>query len=623
MKSCSLKSCFYVFRSLVIILALLVAEKAFSQISVHKIEPAFWWIGMKNKQVQLMVYGNNIKGATVKVMSSGVKVLNVQDGDSPNYLFVTILVPPTTPAGKIQFQFEKNNSRSSWLYELKKRKKDAAERKGFNQSDVVYLIMPDRFVNGDSSNDQLAPMSEKLNRKKANGRHGGDLSGIIGKLDYLKQLGVTTIWNTPLWEDNADVNSYHGYAATDFYNIDPRYGSNEQYALLSKECHRLNMKLIMDVVPNHCSVYHPWMKDLPTKDWVHVLPENYKRSLSISAWTDPYVSNIDFVSNKDGWFTEKMPDLNQDNNKVWTYLVQNTIWWIEFAGLDGLRVDTYPYSDKKKIADWTKAIMTEYPSLNIVGEIWQPNSSSVAYWQKNANNADHYNSNLPCVMDFPLIDQMWEAFDADSVKREKGIRKLYTILGMDYLYPDRNNIMTFLDNHDTERFASAIEKDKDLFKMALTFLLTTRGIPQIYSGTEIMQEGQVSNSTNRNDFPGGWQGDARNAFSKTGRTAVENEVFDYLNKLLLWRKNTPAIWSGKLMHFKPESNLYVYFRYNENSRFMVILNTSTSPKTINTSRYKEMLNGYSSGRDVITGYHLNDLTTITIAAKTAIVIELK
>lgn len=596
---------------------------AFSQPEVHKMEPAFWWTGMKNRELQIMVYGKDLKGASVQVTKGKVRITGVEEGDSPNYLFVNLVIPETQAPGKIELSFGKGKDKVVQAYELKARRAGSSGRTSFTPADVVYLVMPDRFANGDSTNDSDQRMAERVNRKSPNGRHGGDIQGITGKLDYLKDLGVTAVWNTPLWEDNAPANSYHGYAATDFYKIDPRYGSNDEYVLLAAACHSRHLKLIMDVVPNHCSIYHPWLSDLPTRDWIHVQPAKYKRSLSISAWTDPYVSDIDYVLNKDGWFTEKMPDLNQDNKKVLKYLIQNTIWWIESADLDGLRVDTYPYSEKQRIAEWTKAITDEYPAFNIVGEVWQSNTASVAYWQKDAYNADHYNSHLPAVMDFPLMEQMWESFNEDSTKRDKGIRKLHSTLGMDYLYANRDNIMTFLDNHDTERFGSVAGNDIGLVKLGYTFLLTTRGIPQIYYGSEILASGGSANSGNRPDFPGGWLTDSRNAFSDSGRTITENELFHHIQRLLLWRKNSPVVWKGKLKHFKPENSLYVYFRYDDHSRVMVLLNNSGVEKKVDTFRYEEMLKGYSSGKDVITGKEFRDLHTIPIGPKSGLVLELR
>lgn len=579
---------------------------------------------MKNRQLQLMVYGKDLKGAKVHVTIGKVQVTGVEEGDSPNYLFVNLLIPQDQPAGTIELAVEKGKQKTLLAYELKSRRPGSAARKGFSPADVIYLIMPDRFANGDPSNDNSPEMAEKANRNAPNGRHGGDLQGILGKLDYLKDLGITTVWNTPLWEDNAPVNSYHGYAATDFYHIDPRYGTNDQYLALSAACHARNLKLIMDLVPNHCSLFHPWLADLPCKDWIHVLPAKYKRSLSISAWTDPYASNIDFVANKDGWFTEKMPDLNQDNPKLLKYLTQNAIWWIEYADLDGLRVDTYPYSDKQRIAEWTKAITDEYPSINIVGEVWQSNTASVAYWQKDANNADHYNSHLPTVMDFPLMEQLWEACNADSSRREKGIRKLYGTLAMDYLYADRENIMTFLDNHDTERFGSVAGGDIGMMKLAYAFLLTMRGIPQLTYGSEIGFTGESANSGNRKDFPGGWGADQQNAFTTSGRTPAQDQLFQYIHTLLQWRKNTPVLWRGKLKHFKPDNTgLYVYFRYDDRSCVMVVLNGSGADRKLDASRYEEVLKNYHSGKDVITGNSIGDWAQLSVAARSALVLELR
>lgn len=594
---------------------------------VNKVEPQCWWTGMQTNTIELLVYGNDIKGMHVAVSPGQTKIVRVENADSPNYLFVTIEIGERQKPGDIDLIFSKGDKKEIVKYPLLARENSDKLHKGFDGSDVIYLLMPDRFANGDVSNDAISEMKEKADRKNPNGRHGGDIAGIISKLDYLSELGVTAIWPTPLWESNHEKNSYHGYACTDFYNIDPRYGNNRMYKQLAKECHNRGLKMIMDMVPNHCSISHPWLSDLPVNDWVYLIPDNYVRSLAISAWTDPYVSGIDYKWNKDGWFSPLMPDLNQNNEKLLRYLTQNAIWWIEYAGLDGIRVDTYPYCEKDKIAVWTKAVTDEYPHINIVGEVWQPQPSSVAYWQKDAYNKDGYNSNLPCVMDFPLMDAIKEAFNSGNNNVRRSTNKLFGILAQDYLYTDRNNIMTFADNHDTERIATLIGGDKDLYKAVFAFLFTTRGIPQFYYGSEIMMnseiEGVYTSNSNRKEMEGGWLGDNRNVFTQAGRSLVENEVFGYISKLLNWRKNKSVIHSGNLKHFKPNNGTYIYFRYDNFDCIMVILNITDEAETIDTARYEEMLQYYKTGVDVMTGENLNDLRTINIAPKSAKIIELK
>ena len=594
---------------------------------ITKVEPANWWVGMKDTKVELLVYGKDLCGASVELEADDVQLLSVENGNSPDYLFVTLDIGKNQRPGNIELRFKKGYFSKKLSYELKARNENSAMRKGFDNSDVLYLIMPDRFANGDKSNDTTSGTIEAADRNNPNGRHGGDIAGIISKLDYLQQLGVTTIWPTPLWESNHVKNTYHGYACTDFYNIDARYGNNELYRQLADECHKRGMKLVMDVVPNHCSVSHPWMKNLPLTDWVHPVPDTSTRTLAITAWNDPYVSKRDFDLNRNGWFSPLMPDMNQSNEKVLRYLAQNAIWWIEYAGLDGLRVDTYPYCERSEVAKWTKAITNEYPNLNIVGEVWQPTASAVAYWQKDAKNHDGYNSYLPCVMDFPLMNAMQEAFSVSTPNRARHLNKLYTSLAQDYLYPYPDNIMTFADNHDTERFATSIGKDVELYKSAMGFLLTTRGIPQLYYGTELMMNGDVegiyTSNTNRKEMNGGWERDARNVFTAKGRTTEENEVFNYVSKLLNWRKQTSVVQHGKLMHFKPQDGIYVYFRYDDSDCVMVAINGNDTDKTLDTARFAEMLQGYTKGMNVETDETYNQLSTLVLKKKSTLILQLK
>jgi glycosidase len=595
---------------------------------VGKIEPQFWWTGMKQQSLELLVYGNNLKGTQVSISKGDTRISSVEDADNPDYLFVTLEIRPKQQPGKLELTFTKGAEKQVVSYDLYERKSNSALRKGFDQSDVIYLIMSDRFSNGDPSNDNTTDTQEKSDRNNPNTRHGGDISGIVSRLDYLKELGITAVWPTPLLTSDQSKNSYHGYACTDFYSVDPRYGSNKLYRQLAIECHNRGLKLIMDMVPNHCGISHLWVKNPPTKDWIHPVPESSSRTLSIPVWTDPHASEIDCHQNKDGWFSPLMPDLNQNNEKVLRYFTQNSIWWIEYAGLDGLRVDTYPYCEKSKIAEWTQSIMDEYPNLNIVGEVWQPQSSSVAYWQKDANNQDHFNSHLPCVMDFPLMDAMVEAFNASENNRGNAVHNLYAVLAQDYLYPNPNNIMTFAENHDTERFSTLIGKDQNLYQAAFAFLLTIRGIPQIYYGSEIMmnsdKEGIYTNNANRKEMPGGWAEDSRNVFSHDGRLPIENEMHDYFSKLLNWRKHTPVVQTGMLKHFKPKDGVYTYFRYNNAGEcVMVMLNTSNEAKEVDTQRFREIMGNYQSGVEVISGERTENLKSISIKPKSACILELK
>ncbi|MUP39505.1 glycoside hydrolase family 13 protein [Labilibaculum euxinus] len=598
------------------------AEKA----KIERVEPMFWWVDMKNPNLQLLVHGENISKYDVSMNYPGVTIERMIKTDKPNYLFVNLLIKKGTKAGRFDLVFsERGKKKASYPYELKARKKDSANRKGYDASDVVYLIMPDRFANGDPKNDSVDGMEDKLDRENPDGRHGGDIQGIIDHLDYLQELGVTAIWNTPLMEDNEPTTSYHNYAISDYYKIDARYGSNEDYARLSAEAKKRGIKIIMDVVTNHCASAHWWMNDLPSGDWVHVFPEYTQSNHRKSTTNDPYVSKVDYEKNFDGWFARSMPDLNQKNDLLINYFIQNTIWWIEYADLGGIRVDTYPYNDKDAMAVYSGTIMKEYPNLNIVGETWLSSPAEIAYWQKDAVNHDAYNSNLPCVMDFSLFEAMTKAFN-ENEGWNTGLIRLYNSLAFDYLYPHTDNIFIFAENHDTGYIMSTLGGDIQKFKHVMTFLLTTRGIPQLYTGTEILLEGKKSDGDGkmRVDFPGGWESDAKNTFTAKGRTAKENEAFNFLKKLLNWRKQNPVIHTGKLMHYVPENDTYVYFRSNAEKTVMVVINKNENAQELNLKRFAESLGTFTSGKDVISEKEF-DLTkgNISLAPNTSIILELK
>lgn len=602
---------------------LMMTFAASAQIDIQRVEPPFWWTEMKNPQLQIMVYGKNISEAKVTTSTLGVEINQVRQVESPNYLFIDLTISPESKPEKVDFLFQKGRKKHVLQYELKQRSKKKLET--FDNSDVVYLLMPDRFSNGDESNDSTDDTAEKANRFVKDGRHGGDIQGIIDRLDYLNDLGVTSIWSTPLLEDNEPEVSYHTYACSDYYKIDSRYGTNADYKRLAEECQKRGMKLIMDMVPNHCGTAHWWMKDLPQKSWIHQFDEFTQSNFQIATWHDPYVAETDKRRNQDGWFAHSMPDLNQENPLLLTYLKQNAIWWVEYAGLNGIRVDTYPYNNKWKAAEWITAIRDEFPWLNIVGECWQYRPSEIAYWQTGANNPDGFDSQLPAIMDFFLFGETEKAFNEDEQGWKGGLKRLYYSFVVDYLYPDPYNMLVFLENHDTQRFSTNVKNNVDKYKLGFTFLFTTRGIPQIYYGSEIMMGGDkhIGDDDIRHEFPGGWKGDKRDAFTQQGRTKVENEVFNHVQKLLQWRKNNSVIHNGKLCHFIPEDNVYVYFRYNKSKKVMVVLNNKAEQKTIDTSRFKEMLKGYSSGYEVVSEKKLTDLNTLMLPAKTGWVIELK
>ena len=455
-------------------------------IDLRRVEPPFWWTGFKETQLQLMIYGNNISTTSININYPGVTVKKVNRTKNPNYLFVDLEISSAIKPGKFQVNFrQKDKVIANYSYGLLARKKGSSSRKGFNSSDVIYLLMPDRFANGDTANDNVVGMKEKANRSNSNGRHGGDIKGIMNHLDYLKDFGITAIWINPLLENDMEKYSYHGYSTTDYYKIDPRFGTNQDYLALSDALHEKGMKLIMDMIFNHCGSEHWWMSDLPSADWLNTFTEFTRTSYRSATMTDPYVSAFDSILFLKGWFDKTMPDLNQHNPFLAKYLIQNSIWWIEFAGLDGIRQDTYPYAFKDFMAEWDKAILKEYPDFNIVGECWLTNPASIAYWQKDALNHDKYNSFLPSVFDFAMYDALRLGF-MEKDGWNTGIFRLYEILSQDFVYPDPSNIVVFADNHDVDRYLGSQKQDIRKLKMAMVFILTSRGTPEIYYGTEIL-----------------------------------------------------------------------------------------------------------------------------------------
>ena len=604
---------------------LLTSTFAFAQID--RVEPPFWYADMNLSDVQIMFYGKNIAQNDVTV-SNGVVIKTVQKTENPNYLFVTIDTK-NIPAQELIFSFSKNKKLAfTQKYSLKSRRDNSRFRKGFDSSDVIYLVMPDRFANGNPNNDSTKETIEKANRTNKDGRHGGDIEGIIKNLDYIKSLGATALWPTPLCEDNDERGSYHTYGQSDVYKIDSRYGTNEDYVRLSTELHQRGMKNIMDYVTNHWGYQHWMMSDLPTYNWIHQFPGFAQTNYRMTSQFDPNASKADAKMCMDGWFVKSMPDLNQSNPLVLNYLIQNAIWWIEYADLDGFRVDTYSYCDKKGIATWTKAITDEYPHFNIVGEVWMHDQAQMAYWQKDSKIGaiQSYNSNLPSVMDFTLHDAIsGGVFNESKANWDKGIIKIYENFTNDFLYPNTNNMLVFAENHDTNRFNQIYQGDFKKYQMVMSLVATVRGIPQLYYGSEIGMKGDknVGDGDIRRDFPGGWQGDSNNAFSAEGRTKEQQLFFDFTAKLFNWRKGKSVIHTGKTTHYIPENNVYTYFRYNDAESVMVILNNSDEKQDVAVSRFKENTQHYSTGKDVISGQTINIKNNITIEAKSALILELK
>lgn len=592
---------------------------------IDRMEPPFWFEGMNKSEVQILFYGKNIAQNSVQV-SNDVVITNVTKTENPNYLFVTI---DTKNVKAQNLEFTLTNGKKSFKkgFEIKTRRPNSALRKSFDASDVMYLIMPDRFANGNPNNDSSPELQEKANRSLPGGRHGGDIQGIINNLDYIKELGATAIWSTPMCEDNDKGYSYHTYGQSDVYRIDPRYGTNEEYKKLADEMHKRDLKLIKDYVTNHWGAEHWMFKDMPTYDWFHQFPGYKQSNYRMTTQYDTNASKTDAKLCMDGWFVPSMPDLNQSNPLVLNYLTQNAIWWIEYADLDGFRVDTYSYNDKEGIAKWTKAITDEYPYFNIVGEVWMHDQAQISYWQKNSPIAkiQSYNSYLPSVMDFTLHDTFGSVFNEDKTNWNDGMFKVYENFVNDFLYDNPNNLLTFVENHDTNRFNQIYKNDFKKYQMAMTLLATVRGIPQLYYGSEIGMAGDKGkgDADIRQDFPGGWNGDANNAFTKQGRTAEQQKFFEFSSKLFTWRKSKEVIHSGKMTHYLPDNNVYVYFRHNDKETVMVIINNAPYTQKINSTRFQENIKSFISGVDILSGKTIDLKNEITIEGKSALILELK
>ena len=591
---------------------------------LERVEPAFWWVGFKNPNLQLLVHGDQISLTKPVVSYPGVTLESVISVENPNYLFLNLKLATNTLPGKFDIKFMFNGKAvQTFSYELKAREAGSAERIGFNSTDILYLIMPDRFANGDPSNDSNPLMADKLNRTEQYGRHGGDIKGMLDHLNYVADQGYTALWLNPVLENDMPHASYHGYATTDFYRVDRRYGSNEDYHQLAIEAKKKGVKMIMDMIFNHCGTGHWWMTDLPCQDWLNANDKtitNHRKSVR----QDPYAAQRDKEEFNDGWFVPSMPDLNQRNPMMARYLTQNSIWWIEYVGLAGIRMDTYPYPDPEMMAEWTREVMNEYPYFNIVGEEWNTNQSQVAYWQRGKVNPDGYCSWMPSLMDFPLQDGIVKAF-SEKEGWSEGINRLYDVLALDFLYPDPKSLVVFADNHDTERFFTAIREDFSKYKMAMAYLMTIRGIPQIYYGSDILMTGRKSDGDGmlRKDFPGGWAGDKVNAFTGEGLTPQQKEAQHYLKKLITWRKGKEVIHNGKMLHYLPKSGVYAFFRYNEKENIMVIFNNNGEEKSFDFNHYREGLKGATKGFDVVSGKNIDDLSSVKLPALSVLIVELK
>ncbi|MAU54740.1 MAG: alpha-amlyase [Flavobacteriaceae bacterium TMED238] len=593
---------------------------------IERVEPPNWWVGMKTNDLQILVYGNSINDLIPKISNSNIELTSFNKVQNENYLFLNISISENAKPDEVEIDFYKNNVLvDRYIFSLLEREKNASNVEGFDSSDVMYLITPDRFANGDSKNDDIKSMYERPNREYNRGLHGGDIQGIINHLDYIEDLGFTTVWLNPVLENNMKKSSYHGYSTTDYYKVDPRFGTNELFRELSINAKEKGIKLVMDMIPNHCGSEHWFFKDPPMDNWFNNQSGFKQTSHRRETVQDIYASEIDKREHADGWFVETMPDLNQKNQKMSKYLIQNTLWWIEYARLSGIRVDTYPYSDKDFMSDWTLAVMDEYPNFNIVGEEWSDNPIVISYWQKDKINHDGYVSYLPTLMDFPLQISFTEAL-LDDFSWGNGFIKPYKTLASDFLYPNPNNLLIFPDNHDMTRFFTQVNNDIDLFKMGIVYYSTMRGIPQFYYGTEILMnsdENPGDHGLIRTEFPGGWPDHSKNAFTGDGLSYKERQTQLFFKEILNWRKDNKVIHNGKLIQFAPKGGIYSFFRILNNKMVWVIFNRNNSPETLETSRFDELIENYEIAFDVINKKKVSISEKIIINAKSALILEIE
>lgn len=590
---------------------------------VTNVEPPYWWVGMANDTLQVMLTGPDIAQASAEVDYSGVKLDRQVSLDSPNYKLLYFTIAPDTKPGKMPIRLNLNGRKHTLDYELKARDMKGADYEGFSAADVLYLLMPDRFAQGDAVAATDLEYNDAPDRTQPSTRHGGNLKGIADKLDYLDSLGITAIWSCPVLENDMPGGSYHGYATTDYYRIDPRFGTNADWQELIAQAHKRGIKVVMDMIFNHSGSNHPWMKDMPSKDWYNHPEGNELTNFRLSTIHDPYVSDYDLDHTVNGWFVSAMPDLNQKNPHLMKYLIQNSIWWIESSKINGIRMDTYPYADMQGMAQWAADVLKEYPNFNIVGECWYGNEAGPAFWQS-GSKINPVETNLPTVMDFKYnIDR--EKMFFEETDPWNGLNHVYDHLALDYLYPDPQHILTFLDNHDTDRFLPEMPDSLGVWKQALAFLLTSRGIPQLYYGTELLMNGtkKISDGYIRLDMPGGFPGDKVDAFTREGRTDMQNEAWDYLSRLLQWRRGeaNDVIAKGTLKHFMPQNGIYAYERRLGDKQVVVLLNGQSEPNTVTMERTLEILPYGTTMRDLVSGKDVTITEEMTFAPRQVMILQ--
>ena len=630
---------------IIVLLAALTVSAGKRTPLVTNIEPPYWWTGMANDTLQVMLTGSGLSDATVSVDYPGVSVVGEPKLDSPDYRILYLRIDPSAQPGTMPIAVKRGKERQVIDYQLKARAKAGAEHTGFDASDVLYLLMPDRFAKGvnakvkgrkgDSATALEYPVAD--NRDNPNARHGGNIAGIAGHLGYIDSLGVTAIWLCPVLENDMPGGSYHGYATTDYYRIDPRFGTNEQYKALIDSAHNRGLKVVMDMIFNHTGSNHPWMRNMPDADWYNHPAGDVTTNFRLTTVHDPYVSDYDLDRTVNGWFVKSMPDLNQRNEHVAKYLTQNSIWWIESTGIDGIRMDTYPYADMQAMSRWCADVLREYPNFNIVGECWYGQESGDAYWQRDSRLNPHQ-TNLPTVMDFFFVTDGRKALGinggrpgtatADSVGAAD-MDAVYNHLTQDFMYPDPQRILTFLDNHDSDRFLAAMPDSElalDAWKQAQTLLLTSRGIPQIYYGTELLMNGgkERSDGLVRRDMPGGWPGDSIDAFTPQGRTAMQNKAWNFLSALLNWRRGEAGqvIAGGRMKHFIPQNNVYVYQRSLPDGRAVtVLMNGQDKAVTVDMTPYAEILPQGSQWTGSLTGTPVVVGEAVTLAPRQTLLLQ--
>ena len=618
-----MKKIFFVLMMCILSTTTVVAGK------IKRIDPTDWFVGMKNAKLQLMVYGEDIGKGQVSTAWPGVRIDSVVRLDSPNYLLVYLDLSDAK-VGNMPLVFTQGKQKSTINYRLREREMSGEQRRGFSNADVLYMLMPDRFASSGTKKHPMPGLNTyRVDRSQPSLRHGGDLEGIRQHLDYFTQLGVTALWFTPVLENNAaDENThstYHGYATTDYYRVDPRFGTNDDYRRIINDAHARGLKVVMDMIFNHCGITHPWVQDMPSHNWFNRpdYKNNYlQTSYKLTPVLDPYASKVDMAETVDGWFVPSMPDLNQRNPHVLRYLIQNSIWWIETVGIDGIRMDTYPYADREAMAKWMARINQEYPNFNTVGEAWVTEPAYTAAWQE-GSKLSTIDSHLKTVMDFAFFERINQAKKEETDDWWNGLNRIYNSLVYDYLYPNPSSVMAFIENHDTDRFLGN-GSDTLALKQALALLLTMNRIPQLYYGTEVLMKGtkEKTDGDVRKDFPGGFPGDKQNAFTAEGRTKEQNAMFVWLSRLLHWRKGNDVITQGRQTHFIPFNGIYVLARTLDKRRVLTIMNGTSKSATMPVARYAEVIGDTHEARDVLTGRTLNLQNDIKLAPRATLVLEL-